>query len=126
MSPWLFAKLLRGNLPHLIGMLIYGLLAIALALLCYKLFSKLIGLDTGLDASPQDRLSAVILAVGVVIGISILVAVTAYEPPQIPVPQSTAGSASSSGGCGSGSKAKAAAGSQTQQPAVQPAGKQAK
>ncbi len=109
MSSWLFAKLVGANLPHLIGILIYGFLAIALALLCYKLFSKVIGLDTGLDASPQDRLAAVILAVGIVIGISILVAVTAYEPAQITAPQSPAGRAKSSSGCGSSPKAAPAA-----------------
>ena len=82
MSPWLFMKLVKSNLPHLIGILIYGLIAIALALLCYKLFSKIIALNTDVEASAQDRLAAVILAVGSILAIAFLVAVTAYEPPR--------------------------------------------
>lgn len=102
MKPWLFSALVRQNLPHLMGMLIYGAIAIGLASLCYIVFSKIISLNTGLNASDQDKRSAVILAVGIVIGISFLTAITAYEPPKANenAPAQQTAAASSCGNCG--------------------------
>ena len=98
MLPRTFARLALGNLPHLIGIALYGLIAIVLALLCYKLFTKLIPLDTGLDASPDENLTAVILAVGIVIGMSIVVAVSAYEAPAPQIIRSDSSGGSSCSG----------------------------
>lgn len=80
-------KLITGNLAHLVGVAIYGIIGIVLAIICYKIFIKLIPLNTGLDASPQESLAASILAVGIIIGMSIIVAVTGYDPNPIKFPK---------------------------------------
>ena len=103
--------LIRINLPRLIGIGTYGIIAIVLAAICYMLFSKILPLNTGVDATSQDSLAAVILAVGSIIGLSLVVAVTAFEPSPVKIPNSyninTSGKPVASGcsGCGAAPKA---------------------
>ncbi len=103
MSSGLIAQLIRQNLPHLLGIIIYGFIGISLALLCYKLFTSFfIPLKSGMEFTPQESLASAILAAGIVVGMSILVAVTAYEPPLVHVNSAPrpASAAVASTGCG--------------------------
>ncbi len=100
--------LVRLNFPRFLGIGAYGITAIILAVLCYVIFSKLLSLNTGLDATSQDSLLAVILAVGIIVAMSIVVAATGYEPappPHIPgsfMIHTSSGKLPVGSGCGSG------------------------
>lgn len=94
----IFVMLIKPNLPHLLGVFVYGLIVIVLAAIAYKIFSVLIPLKIGFESHPTETLSASILACGIMIGIGLVVAVTAYEPPLNPNYPSTISLVSKGGG----------------------------
>lgn len=112
----LFAK----NFVHLIGIIIYGILVLVLSVIGYQCFKAVIPLHVDEGLTEKENISVGIIIAGIIIGMSIIVAVTSYDPAPIviPLPSSTNSGCSTTttagGGCGTkGKKKPHASGSNT-------------
>ncbi|MBI5789267.1 MAG: hypothetical protein HZA78_10475 [Candidatus Schekmanbacteria bacterium] len=84
MASGMIAGLVRANMPHLLGLAIYCLIAMVFSVIFYKLLIKIIPLNISFDSSPMEHLAATLLAIGVAISISLIIALNATVPPQPP------------------------------------------
>ena len=97
-------NLFTKNFAHLIGIIIYGIIALVLSFIGYRCFKAIIPLRVDKGITEKDNIAAGIIIAGIVIGMSIIVAVTSYDPAPILIPLPSASSSSCgtspTGGCG--------------------------
>lgn len=113
-----FASLIKSNVIHLFGLVVYGLLLIGLSALGYKIMASVTGFKPA-EAQEKQYLLMGIITLGLIIGLSLIISITSYESSPEVVMGSEANIVRQSGGCGAKTAGKPAASGcgQAQKPA---------
>ncbi len=82
------------NFPHVLGIIVYGLIGLFLSIIGYLSFKAIIPFRVDETSTEKENIAVGTVVAGIIIGVSIIVAAASYEPGHIVVN-------SSSGGCGS-------------------------
>ena len=95
--------LFTQNFARLIGTVIYGVIGLLLSIIGYLSFKAIIPFDVDKGMTEKENIAVGIIIAGMIVGVSIIVAVSSYEPAPIvvtlPVSSSTA-DAPEDAGCG--------------------------
>ncbi len=97
----IFAGLMKSNLIHLLGLIVYGLVLIGLTALGYKIIASVVGFKSA-EASEKQHLFMGLVTLGLIIGFSLIIAITSYESsPEVVLASGANIVGASGGGCGS-------------------------
>jgi hypothetical protein len=73
-----FVGLIKSNIIHLIGMVVYGVLLIGLTAVGYKVLASLVGFEANKASDKEYRFMG-ILTLGLIIGFSLIIALGSYK-----------------------------------------------
>ncbi len=99
----IFASLVRSNLINLIGLIVYGFMLIGLTAIGYKIIASLVDFKPA-GASEKQYLFMGISVFGLILGLSLIIAVSSYSPvPEVVLASGAniVGAGGGGGGCGS-------------------------
>jgi hypothetical protein len=110
--------LIKSNIIHLFGLVLYGFILIGLSALGYKIMASVTGFKPA-GASEKQSLFMGIITLGLIIGFSLIISITSYESaPDIVMLTPDASIVGQGDGCGAKRKPVASGcGSKAQEPA---------
>jgi hypothetical protein len=95
-----FAGLIKSNIIHLVGLIVYGLILIGLTALGYKIIASVVGFKAA-EASEKQSLFMGIVTLGLIISFGLIIAITSYQSSPEVVLAPEANIVGAGGSCGS-------------------------
>jgi len=86
--------ILKLNFSHLLGIIAYGVIGLLLSIIGYLCFKSIIPFKVDKGLTEQEN-----IAVGIIIGVSIIVAVASYEPGPVIITVPSSGCGTTGKGC---------------------------
>lgn len=91
--------ILKLNFPHLLGIIAYGVIGLLLSIIGYLCFKSIIPFRVDKGLTEKENIAVGIIIAGIIIGISIIVAVASYEPAPIVITPPSSGCGTTGKGC---------------------------